>query len=74
VRDLATGDEQIIAEELSRSDEPIPTGLAGDSCGWVDAKHVAVASDGNVKIVNVETNGSYELPPDRHLLFAAALD
>ncbi len=74
VRDLATGDEQIIAEELSRADEPIPTGLAGDSCGWVDAKHAAVASAGGVKIVNVETNGSYELPPDHLLLFAAVYE
>jgi Tol biopolymer transport system component len=74
VRELATGDEQIIAEELSRADQPIATGLVGDRCGWVDARHVAVATEGGVKIVNVETNGSYELPPDHHLLFAALRD
>jgi dipeptidyl aminopeptidase/acylaminoacyl peptidase len=74
VRNVATGDEQIIAEELSRADDPIATGLAGDNCGWVDARHLAVAVEGGVKIVNVDTNGSYELPPDHYLLLAAVYE
>jgi hypothetical protein len=40
----------------------------------VEARHVAIATDGGVKVVNVDTNGSYVLSPDHYLLFAAVYE
>lgn len=66
----ATGAEKVLAEEIVRGgaiaagEDPI-----GETVGWVDDEHIVLRSPRWVRILNVDTDASYDLPPDIQPLY-----
>ncbi len=60
---LSNSEEQILSEELAQAD-----GVSGDpigrTVGWSDDTHIVFSSTKWTRITNVETQQTYDLPPD----------
>jgi Tol biopolymer transport system component len=67
VRVVATGEERVVSEELTRATESPASTLNG--CGWIDDNHLVVGSTDWWRVVNVSDNSYLELEPGTTLLF-----